>query len=386
MEVQVGNISDASSGVAADLTISEGGIEIKYNVYIRGDTIELEFQSTDRNRAELAALLLRHAGVSAEVKKKEDNKDVWRVRASIGKLVAGREELRKALIEIVKEAMKRNAVNTNTAERWLGKLEKGRVLREGWPEYEVGLVNGALVLRYRSRNLDSIEREAQRLEKRGLKRGVHFSVKMPEGGEAGYVYIRSEGLAYAAYLSVHGKDKDQRELAADFVKIILQRAEEAGEDVRKKAEEIVEEGKAWGSLKLKGFEKKVEVDGNEHVVKVIDGSAELEESRRGRKLLRIKITAEVDDIRRDYNITYGRYGSSEARSYATARADAPGGREADAERFSALIKALTGKEPWIVKRGDGRIDIICNREHLNGFMRYAELAEAVVRWLEETGL
>jgi len=282
VEVQVGNISDASSGVAADLTISEGGIEIKYNVYIRGDTIELEFQSTDRNRAELAALLLRHAGVSAEVKKKEDNKDVWRVRASIGKLVAGREELRKALIEIVKEATKRNAVNTNTAERWLGKLEKGRVLREGWPEYEVGLVNGALVLRYRSRNLDSIEREAQRLEKRGLKRGVHFSVKMPEGGEAGYVYIRSEGLAYAAYLSVHGKDKDQRELAADFVKIILQRAEEAGEDVRKKAEEIVEEGKAWGSLKLKGFEKKVEVDGNEHVVKVIDGSAELEESRRGR--------------------------------------------------------------------------------------------------------
>jgi len=103
-------------------------------------------------------------------------------------------------------------------------------------------------------------------------------------------------------------------------------------------------------------------------------------------LLRIKITAEVDDIRRDYNITYGRYGSNEARSYATARADAPGGREADAERFSALIKALTGKEPWIVKRGDGRIDIICNREHLNGFMRYAELAEAVVRWLEETGL
>ena len=28
--------------------------------------------------------------------------------------------------------------------------------------------------------------------------------------------------------------------------------------------------------------------------------------------------------------------------------------------------------------------IECGREHLNGFMRYAELAEAVVRWLEET--
>ena len=76
----------------------------------------------------------------------------------------------------------------------------------------------------------------------GLKRGVHFSVKMPEEGRDGYVYIRREGLAYAAYLSVHGKDKDQRELAADFVKIILQRAEEAGKEVYKKAKEIVEEG------------------------------------------------------------------------------------------------------------------------------------------------
>jgi len=29
--------------------------------------------------------------------------------------------------------------------------------------------------------------------------------------------------------------------------------------------------------------------------------------------------------------------------------------------------------------------IECYREHLNGFARFAELAEAVVRWLEETG-
>jgi hypothetical protein len=47
----------------------------------------------------------------------------------------------------------------------------------------------------------------------GLKRGVHFSVKMPEGGKAGYVSILKEGLAYAARLSVRGKDEQQRELA-----------------------------------------------------------------------------------------------------------------------------------------------------------------------------
>jgi len=64
---------------------------------------------------------------------------------------------------------------------------------------------------------------------------------------------------------------------------------------------------------------------------------------------------------------------------ATARADAPGGREADAERFSALIKALRGREPKVYCRSDGRIDIICGREHLDGFARYAELTDAVRR-------
>jgi hypothetical protein len=49
----------------------------------------------------------------------------------------------------------------------------------------------------------------------------------------------------------------------------------------------VEEGKAWGSLTLKGFEKRVEVGGREHLVRVIDGDAELEESQGGKKLLRI---------------------------------------------------------------------------------------------------
>jgi len=37
-----------------------------------------------------------------------------------------------------------------------------------------------------------------------------------------------------------------------------------------------------------------------------------------------------------------------------------------------------------IKRGDGRVDVICGREHLDGFKRYAELADAIERWLEET--
>jgi hypothetical protein len=64
--------------VAADLTISEGGIALKYNVYLRRDDILLQFASTDRSRAELAARLLRLAGVGAEVRK-ESGRDQWYV-------------------------------------------------------------------------------------------------------------------------------------------------------------------------------------------------------------------------------------------------------------------------------------------------------------------
>jgi hypothetical protein len=45
---------------------------------------------------------------------------------------------------------------------------------------------------------------------------------------------------------------------------------------------------------------------------------------------------------------------------------------------------LTGKEPKVVERSDGLIDIICCSEHLDGFACYAELADAIEKWLEET--
>jgi hypothetical protein len=103
-------------------------------------------------------------------------------------------------------------------------------------------------------------------------------------------------------------------------------------------------------------------------------------------LLRIRFTAEVDGVRREYAITFDRdRASNEAKGYAYASADAPGGREADAERYSALIKALTGRKPWIRCMKDGRIKIGCGRGHLDGFKRYAVLADAIEEWLEETG-
>jgi hypothetical protein len=384
VEVRLDNIRQTEKGrVAADLIISEAGVAVKYNVYLHDDAIELEFKSTDRSRVELASILLRHAGIGAEVKE-VGNGGMWRVRATTDMLAAGREELRKAIAEIVETA--RKSVGEEKAKRWLEKLEEGRVLMEGWPKYEVGLVEGALRVRFSSPNHNNIEQEAQRLEKMGLKRGVHFSVKTPEEGRDGYVYIRREGLERAAWLSVYGKDEDQRSLAADFVKIILQRAKERGEEVRKKAEEIIEEGRSWGSQKLERFEKKVEVNGKTYVVKVIGGEA-VEEDRNGRKLLRIRITAEVgrvegehivDPVVREYTITYGRHGAgnrSEGIAYARA--------EADAERLVAVIKALTGEEPRVY-RINNRIMIVCGREHLDGFRRYAELTDDIEKWLEET--
>jgi len=376
------SIRGTKGGGAADLIISVSGVAVTYTVYL-SEAIRLTYTSTDRSRAELAALLLKLAGVDAAVWK-GGGTGVWYVEATTDKLAAGRGELRKAIAEIVKKAVEKRLVEAGKAERWLKKLESGLTLEEGWPKYNIMLFKGVPVIRFGSISRDNIEREAQRLEKMGLKRGIHFSVTTPEGGEKGYVRILREGLAYAAWLSVHSKDEDQRKLAARFVELILQRAEEAGEDVRKKAEEIVKEGKEKGSQTLRNFEKEVEVNGEKHRVKVIDGEA-VEEDGGGRKLLRIKITAEVDGVRSDYTITFGRYGKRNAavgRAYA--RADAPGGREDDAKRLAALIKALTGREPWVYRMKGGRIIIECSGEHLEGFRRYAELADAIERWLEET--
>jgi hypothetical protein len=102
-------------------------------------------------------------------------------------------------------------------------------------------------------------------------------------------------------------------------------------------------------------------------------------------LLRIKITAEVDGVRRDYTITYGRYGTNAALGFAAARADAPSGRETGAKRLAAVIETITGEEPRIRRRNDGGVEVVCGKEHLDGFKRFVELADAIEKWLEETG-
>jgi hypothetical protein len=154
---------------------------------------------------------------------------------------------------------------------------------------------------------------------------------------------------------------------------------ETGEEVYEKVREIIEEGKAMGSLTLKGFEGVV--DGR--LVRVIGGGAEFDKGRNkgtsDKKLLRIKITAEVDGVRNHYVMTYSRRGRDNVTvGYAYARSDA------DAERFAAVVEALTGTKPRIYRMKNGKIMIECGSEHLEGFRRYAELADAIEKWLEET--
>ncbi|MCC6035731.1 MAG: hypothetical protein LM559_01595 [Pyrobaculum sp.] len=385
VKVRFGNIRLTDGGnVAADLIISEGGVAVKYNVYLRKDAIVLQFTSSDQSRVELAARLLKLVGVTAEVQK-EGGRDVWYIQVTTSMLATGHEELRNALAEIVREAIARGWVDVGKAEGWLEELEKGRVLKEGWPRYEVGLAKGGLKVRFSSTSPDNIEREAQRLRDMGLEEGRHFSVRMPEGSGEGYVSIYRKGLEHAAWLSVHSSER-QRGLAAKFVEYILQRAKEKGEKVYEKASKIIEEGMSRGSLKLEGFEKEVEVNGKKHTVRVIGGGAEIEERQGGRKLLRIRITAEVDRARGNYTITYSRRGANNAAvGFAVVRADVPGGKEAVAERFAAVVEALTGKKPRVYRTKDGRVMIKCYEGHLEGFARFAELADAIEKWLEETG-
>ncbi len=77
---------------------------------------------------------------------------------------------------------------------------------------------------------------------------------------------------------------------------------------------------------------------------VIGRGAEFDVGRNGKNLQRIWITAEIDGVRCGYTITFGWRGArNEAVGRAYASVDAPGGRVADAERFSALVEALRSR-------------------------------------------
>jgi hypothetical protein len=340
--------------VAVDLTISEGGVAVKYTVYLR-KYILLEFQSTDRGRVELAARLLRLAGVSAEVKRKEDGRGEWRVEATTDMLAAGREELRKALAEIVKTARGNGWVDEKKARRWLEKLEKGVATWEG-KKFSIRLVEGALEVRFNPTSRESVEKMAREFKAMGLKEGVHFTVKW--SGGRGRVSLLAEGVRRLAWVSVHGEE-GQRQRAAEFLKFLEAKARAKGGEVLRKLEALLEEGRSRGALRLVGLER----DG----VKVLDVKTE----EKGDKLY-ITLRAEVDGAAGEYKITFYRERDGTRRLQFYVR----GG----AARAAKLIEVLTGEKPQVTEMPDGRTRIRGSERHIDALARYEELRETIERW------
>jgi len=352
VEVRVDNIRQTERRVAADLTISVGGVAVKYNIYLRKDHILLQFQSADRSRVELAARLLRHAGVNAEVKK-VGSEDVWQVWATTDMLAAGRKELRDAVRKVVEEALKKGRADEKMARRWLEKLEKGMAVWEG-KKFEMRLVEGALVVSFRSTSRESVEEVAREFKAMGLVEGIHFTVRW--SGERGRVYLLAEGVRRLKWVSIHGEE-GQKQRAEGFLKFLEARAK--GGEVLRKLEALLEEGRSRGALRLVSLEK----DG----VKVLDVKTEEKDDK-----LYVTIKAEVDGTVGEYRLTFTREKDGTRRLQFYVR----GG----AARAVKLVEVLTGEKPQVTEMPDGRTRIRGSDKHIEALARYEELREAIERW------
>ncbi len=356
VEVRVDNIRQTERNVAADLTISVSGAAVRYNVYLREKVIVLYFVSTDRSRVELAARLLRLAGVNAEVKK-VGGRDEWQVWATTDRLAAGRKELRDAVRKVVEEALKKGWVDEKKARRWLEKLEGGVAVWEG-KKFEVRLVEGALVVRFSSTSRESLDEVAREFKAMGLVEGVHFAVKW--GGERGRVHLLAKGVRRLAWLSIHGEE-GQRQRAAEFLKFLEAKARAKGGEVLRKLEALLEEGRSRGALRLAGLER----DG----VKVLDVKTEEKDDK-----LYVTIKAEIDGATEQYKITLycERRGVKRLRFYVR-------GEEAVA-RAVKLVEVLTGERPSVTEMSDGSTEIRGFGRHIDALARYEELREAIEKW------
>jgi len=151
----------------ADIYISAGGVEIAYKLYLYNE-VKLVFMTRDEQKTELGACLLRLVGVKAEAKKHADG--MWHVYATTDVLASASEALRKAVMEVVKEALERGFVDKDKAERWLKKLQKGV---ETWNDKKlyVRLKKGRLEVIFQSTSPTSINDVVKDFKAIGLEEG-----------------------------------------------------------------------------------------------------------------------------------------------------------------------------------------------------------------------
>ena len=351
MKVKLAGIRRTEKGnVVADLFLSDGVGGVKFHLCTRQRGVALRFDTTNKGRAEHALRLLKELGVDAKVHHKRG----WHIFASLRGLAGADRTLKEAVTAAVVAAAERGWIDAKKAQRWVAKMGCVRT-------YSVG---GKLAVY--SKHPEVLECETQRLREMGLVEGRHFTLKMPEDGEVGRLRILAKGLAYIAWLSIHGSGR-QQELAGELLEQILHTALVEGGDAYRMVKRAVDVGMTRGSLTLNGFEK--EVDGR--VVRVRGGSAWLKDGR-----LKIATEAEVDGVEVRCEVSFIKMKKGGVAGFV--RADTA----EDAERIAVVIKAVTGISPTVVRMNNGAYMLRCNEKHLKALIRYAELADYIERWME----
>jgi hypothetical protein len=376
-------------GAAVDLYISvdaRGKFSIyqgKFTLYLREYEVKLRLDSTNLKEAELGARLLKLAGVETKVKVKMVNdRNVWYIDVATDKLAKGSEELRRELVKAVEQARKRGWIDEGRARRWIEKFERGISTWRGY-KFGVRLSEGALVVVFHSTNPEKIVQLKQELESLGLLEGKHFTVTWPEEGKTGFTYLKREGIVELAYIAIYSTDEARKKEAASLIEHLRDRAEAKGKDVLEKLEELIKHGEERGFRHATVMKEVVEIEWEGHRTTVSVEVKEIHAEEDGDKL-RISVTAVVSGVEGRWEMTFLRREKDRAViGYTATRADAPGGREEDAKRIAALIKALTGEEPNIIRRNGKIKEIKYTRRHLDGLRKYAELTDAVRKWLDK---
>ena len=376
VEVKLEAVEKTSRGAKAVVAVRAGPWEAKYDVYLRGNAVELRFNSTDVERVYQMAHVLKLLGVKAEPKK-SGNK--WRIDASTD-VLASKAVLplfREAIARAVEEAARRGWIKGDTAERWAEKLREGVTIAEDKPKFNILINNtGALDIIYRTTNAEKLGQYAEELKSLGLEEGVHLIRKEPEGGRPGALRITAEGVVKLAELSHHAESEEVRLKAAEWIKHLLARAEEGGgREAKEKLEALIEEGAARGALTLTGLRREVEVEGEKHVVEI-----KRVETRIDRGKLSIRVEAVVDGVEVEREYTFTRDRDNRTSGLVSTWSAAPGGREEDRRRLKALATVIFGEAGSEV--AGGRL-LKYTRRHLEHAMRFREVKEAAERWLQE---
>ncbi len=344
-------------GAAVDLHISvdaRGKFSIyqgKFTLYLREYEVRMRLDSTNRKETELGARLLKLAGVETKVKVKMVNdRNVWYIDVATDKLAEGSEELRRELVKAVEQARKRGWIDEGRARRWIEKFERGISTWRGY-KFGVRLSEGALVVVFHSTNTEKIVQLKQGLESLGLLEGEHFTVTWPEEGKTGFTYLKREDIVELACIAIYGTDEARRKEAASLIEHLRERAEAKGKDVLEKLEDLIKHGEERGFRHATRMKEVVEIEWEGHRTTVSVEVKEIHAEEDGDKL-RISVTAVVSGVEGRWEMTFLR--REKVIGYTATRADAPGGREEDAERIAVLIKAPTGEEPNIIRR-NGKI-------------------------------